>query len=71
MRHGATRLSERSESKHAAALAALGPHTTGVGCLYIKDLEKVDLDALRPILQDVVSWTESGGDEYAQITVLN
>jgi hypothetical protein len=23
-------------------LKQLGPHTTGVGCLYIKDLEKVD-----------------------------
>ena len=28
----------------------LGPHTTGVGCIYIKDLEKVDLDALEAIV---------------------
>src|SRR5690606_9637073 len=26
---------------HEAALDKLGPHTTGVGCLYIKDLSKV------------------------------
>src|SRR5688572_6484125 len=29
---------------HEAELAKLGPHTTGVGCLYIKDLEQIDLD---------------------------
>jgi len=55
--------------KHAAALADLGPHTTSVACLYIKDLEKVDTPVLRGILQDVLMWTESGGDDYAQITV--
>lgn len=31
-------------------LDRLGPHTTGVGCIYIKDLEKVDLDALEAIV---------------------
>ncbi|WP_309126886.1 DUF1801 domain-containing protein [Microbacterium sp.] len=60
-----------STERHAAALAALGPHTVGKGCLYIKDLEQVDLDALRRILEDVLAWTEAGGDGYAQITVEN
>jgi hypothetical protein len=29
----------------------LGPHTTGVGCLYVKDLEQVDLDALERVVR--------------------
>ncbi len=32
-------------------LGRLGPHTTGVSCLYLKDLEKVDLDVLEVILR--------------------
>lgn len=59
-RKSASTLYLDSTDRHAAALAELGPHTTGVGCLYIKDLEKVDLDVLRPILEDVLSWTEAG-----------
>ncbi len=55
--------------RHSEALAALGPHTSSVACLYIKDLEKVDLEVLRRILVDVQEWTQSGGDAYAQITV--
>jgi hypothetical protein len=31
-------------------LARLGPHTTGVGCLYVKDLETVDLAVLESIV---------------------
>lgn len=31
-------------------LDRLGPHTTGVGCIYIKDLGKVDLDVLEAIV---------------------
>jgi hypothetical protein len=31
-------------------LARLGPHTTGVGCLYVKDLEAVDLAVLESIV---------------------
>ena len=37
---------------HEPQLAKLGPHTTGVGCLYIKDLQKVDLNVLREIIGD-------------------
>jgi hypothetical protein len=35
---------------HAADLERLGPHTTGVGCLYIKDLAAVDLEVLESIV---------------------
>ncbi len=31
-------------------LVRLGPHTTGVGCVYIKDLEDVDLQVLETIV---------------------
>jgi len=36
---------------HASALEHLGPHTTGVGCLYVKDLSLLDLDVLRGIVR--------------------
>lgn len=58
-----------STDRHSDALAQLGPHTVGKGCLYIKDLEKVDLDVLRGILKSTLAWTEAGGDDYAAITV--
>lgn len=35
---------------HAAQLERLGPHTTGVGCIYLKDLAVVDLDVLGTIV---------------------
>ena len=35
---------------HADLLEQLGPHTTGVGCLYLKDLELVDLDVLEAVV---------------------
>jgi hypothetical protein len=35
---------------HAEALQRLGPHTTGVGCLYLKDLGAVDLEVLHDIV---------------------
>ena len=35
---------------HADLLAQLGPHTTGVGCIYIKDLELVDVAVLEQIV---------------------
>ena len=54
---------------HREALAKLGPHTTGVGCLYIKDLEQVDLDVLRGILSRSMAWVESGGTDAVQLTV--
>jgi hypothetical protein len=37
---------------HEQALAGLGPHSTGVGCLYLKDLDDVDLSVLEAIVRD-------------------
>ena len=37
-------------SAHEERLARLGPHTSGVGCIYIKDLDKVDLAELERIV---------------------
>lgn len=56
---------------HRDALAELGPHTSSVGCIYIKDLEKVDLDVLRGILTRSLAWAEAGGREGMQLTVLS
>lgn len=41
-----------STDAHREQLAQLGPHETGVGCLYIKDLETVDADVLRGIIAE-------------------
>jgi Domain of unknown function (DU1801) len=35
---------------HGELLARLGPHTTGVGCIYLKDLTAVDVDVLERIV---------------------
>ncbi|MFI7481909.1 DUF1801 domain-containing protein [Kocuria sp. M1R5S2] len=35
---------------HEGALHRLGPHTTGVGCLYLKDLGDVDLEVLEGVV---------------------
>ena len=36
--------------RHRSALARLGPHKTGKGCLYIKRLDDVDASALRELI---------------------
>jgi hypothetical protein len=38
------------EDRHRSALARLGPHKTGKGCLYIKRLDDVDTEALRELI---------------------
>jgi hypothetical protein len=35
---------------HAAELERLGPHSTGVGCLYLKDVSAVDTEVLGEIV---------------------
>ncbi len=35
---------------HGDLLQGLGPHTTGVGCIYMKDLTAVDLEILAAIV---------------------
>ena len=37
-------------NRYQSALARLGPHKTGKGCLYIKRLDEVDQDALRELI---------------------
>jgi hypothetical protein len=42
-------------------LGRLGPHTTGVGCLYLKRLSDVDSGVLTQIAQRSVHHTRGGG----------
>jgi hypothetical protein len=39
-------------------LARLGRHTTGKACLYIKDVEKVDMDVLSELITRSVAHVE-------------
>ena len=41
---------DASASPASRAGERLGPHTTGVGCIYVKDLTTVDLDVLETIV---------------------
>lgn len=45
---------------HADLLETLGPHSTGVGCIYIKDLQKVDLEVLEAIVTRSYATLTSG-----------
>ncbi|MFI7662295.1 DUF1801 domain-containing protein [Micromonospora parva] len=38
------------EDRYASALARIGPHKTGKGCLYLKSLDRVDLAVLRELV---------------------
>lgn len=38
------------EDRHHRLMTKLGPHKTGKGCLYLKRLAEVDLDALRELI---------------------
>ena len=38
--------------RYAAQLQRLGPHKTGVGCLYLRDLAEVDLTVLEDIVAE-------------------
>lgn len=38
--------------EHSVALEKLGKHKTGVGCLYIKKLEDIDLNVLKGMIED-------------------
>jgi hypothetical protein len=41
---------------HTAALAKLGKHKTGSGCLYINKLADIDMDILEQIIHAAVKW---------------
>lgn len=49
---------------HADLLAALGPHTTSVSCLYLKDLDAVDLTVLEELLRR--SWAATSAPGFGQ-----
>jgi len=49
---------------HPDLRARLGPHTTGVGCLYLKDLEAVDLAVLEEIVRR--SWATVTSGTFGQ-----
>ncbi|WP_409047595.1 DUF1801 domain-containing protein [Microbacterium sp. HA-8] len=53
---------------HGERLAELGPHSTGVGCLYLSDVAAVDPTVLREIVAASHAFVTGGGD-YAQLTV--
>jgi hypothetical protein len=38
--------------RYQTQLQRLGPHRTGVGCLYLKDLAEIDLDVLEEIVTE-------------------
>ena len=45
---------------HEKLLARLGEHTTGVACLYLKNLDQVDLDVLERIIDSSYRTVTSG-----------
>lgn len=61
-------LSEGFE-RDADDLAALGPHTRSKVCLYLKNLETNDLDALRRLIRHSLDDVDAGGD--GTVTVLD
>ena len=48
---------------HADLLERLGPNTTGVGCIYLKDLTLVDLAIVEQIFR--TSYADVDGRAYA------
>lgn len=54
---------------HADQLAKLGPHETGVGCLYLKDVEAVDPDVLRDIVSADYRRVIEGDTGSTEVTV--
>ena len=68
-RRQATTVYLLSTAAHGTQLAKLGPHETGVGCLYIKDLESVDTDVLREIVAEDYRRVVDGAVENATFTV--
>lgn len=49
---------------HADLLTRLGPHTTGVGCLYVKALKDVELDVLEAIVSRSYATLTAGTYPY-------
>ncbi len=45
---------------HADALSRLGPHTSGIGCLYLKNLDEIDLTVLEEIVRSSYATLTAG-----------
>ena len=54
---------------HADELTNLGPHGAGAGCLYIKDLDAVDVEVLRGVVAADYDRVVSGDTGSASFTV--
>lgn len=54
-RHLSIYLAPGFEQRFAQEVAKLGPHTHGVGCLYVKHLSDIDPEALRALMERSVS----------------
>jgi hypothetical protein len=48
-----------SLEKQKASLRRLGKHKIGKACLYINKLEDVDMDVLRQIVDNTVTWQKA------------
>jgi hypothetical protein len=46
--------------RYTSQLEQLGPHTAGVGCLYVKDLDKVDVGVLEAIISESFARLSNG-----------
>lgn len=57
--------------RHRETLRALGPHTTGAGCLYLKDVEAVDRAILREVLSSSYRAITAEPTDYAEISVID
>lgn len=51
---------------HGDLLARLGKHTTGKGCLYLKHLGDVDLDALAELIRRAAGRAPTGTPSSAR-----
>jgi hypothetical protein len=49
---------------HRDLLANLGPHSTGVGTIHIKDLHEIDLDILEAVIRTSYETLTSGTFEH-------
>ena len=45
---------------HPDLLERIGPHTTGVGCLYLKDLANVDVEVLEELVRTSYETVSAG-----------
>lgn len=56
---------------HTEQLTMLGEHSTGVGCLYLPDLAKLDVEVLRSILASSFEHVQAEKTSYGSLTVID